>query len=106
MYLVILVNNKLLDTPIIAGVPDGRTADESDVEKNLHGEKLGGLDIDPTRVPPYSTVYTGIHRYRTGPPGTYILLYCSATATEYVVLQKVRVHSIICDSFDLTKSWI
>ena len=84
-----------LTPPIIAGVPDGRTADESDGEKSPW--KTRGPRPDPGTTVLYST---GIHR------ATGYLYYCSATATEYVVLQKVRVHSNICDSFDLTKSWI
>ena len=88
-----LIINYLTPPSSLGFLTDGRRTRA--MEKNLHGEKLGGLD--PTRVPPYST---GIHR------ATGYLYYCSATATEYVVLQKVRVHSNICDSFDLTKSWI
>ena len=85
-----------LTPPIIAGVPDGRTADESDGEKSPWRKTRG------PRPDPGTTVQYGY----TPDRATGYLYYCSATATEYVVLQKVRVHSIICDSFDLTKSWI
>ena len=82
-----LIINYLTPPPIIAGVPDGRTADESDEEKSPW--KTRGPRPDPG-----TTVQYGY----TPDRATGYLYYCSATATEYVVLQKVRVHSIICDT--------